>query len=86
MSLHPTNPSHEVAYQDLCELVKKHASSLNAMEMLAIAANMLGKLIAMQDQRKITPAQAMELVARNIETGNKQVIDQLANSAPAGEA
>lgn len=70
-------PEHEVAYQDLCALVNKHAADMSALELLAVAANMLGKLVALQDQRKVTPATAMEIVAQNIEHGNKQVLDQL---------
>lgn len=78
--LHTASPKHEIAYQDICALLNKHAGSLDALEMLAIASNMLGKLVAMQDQRKITPAMAMEIVAQNIESGNKQVLYQLAQS------
>ena len=51
-----------------------------ARELLAVAANLVGKLVAMQDQRTMTPAEAMEIVAMNIEHGNKQVLDQLAAS------
>jgi hypothetical protein len=80
MSFHQAKPEHEVLYQDLCALLAKHAGQLNAAETLAVAANMLGKLVAMQDQRTMTPAQAMEIVAMNIENGNKQVLDQLAAS------
>lgn len=80
MSLHLAKPEHEAAYQDLCALVNKHADKLDALELLAVAANMLGKLVALQDQRKITPSKAMEVVARNIEHGNKQVLDQLFHS------
>jgi len=76
--LKPTKPEHEVAYQDLCALVNKHADKLTPLEILAIAANMLGKLVALQDQRVVTPTRAMEVVAQNIEHGNKQVLDQLA--------
>lgn len=79
MSLRATKPEHEVAYQELVALVNKHAGHLDAMEMLAVASNMLGKLVAMQDQRKVSPSMAMEVVAHNIEHGNKQVLDQLAN-------
>lgn len=68
---------HEVAYQDLCGLVAKHADDMSALELLAVAANMVGKLVAMQDQRTITPARAMEIVAKNIEIGNTQVIEKL---------
>lgn len=80
MSLHQAKPEHEVAYQDLCRLVRKHAHKLSALELLAVAANMLGKLVALQDQRTITPAKAMEVVAQNIEHGNLQVLEQLAQS------
>lgn len=80
MSLHQAKPEHEVAYQDLCALVNKHADRLSALELLAVAANMLGKLVALQDQRKVTPAMAMEVVAQNIEHGNQQVLAQIAQS------
>lgn len=80
MSLHLAKPQHEVLYQDLCKLVSKHADKLTAQELLAVAANMLGKLVAMQDQRTMSPAMAMEIVAQNLEHGNMDVIKQLANS------
>lgn len=77
MSTHLAKQEHEVAYQDLCNLVRKHADDMTSLELLAVAANMLGKLVALQDQRTTTPALAMEVVAKNIEQGNKQVLDQL---------
>lgn len=86
MSLHLAKPEHEVAYQDICRLVSKHSAKLTPLEMLAIAANMIGKLVAMQDQRITSSAMAMEVVARNLEHGNKTVIDQLACSPSVGSA
>ena len=80
MSLHLAKPEHEVAYQNICQLINKHAGELTSQELLAVAANMLGKLIALQDQRAISPAKAMEIIAQNIEHGNKQVLEQLAES------
>lgn len=80
MSVHTAKPEHEVAYQDLCKLVSKHAPKVSAVELLAIAANMLGKLVAMQDQRTLTPDQAMEVVAKNIESWNQEIVDQIAKS------
>lgn len=80
MSLHLAKPEHEVAYQDLCALVNKHADKLSPIELLAVASNMLGKLVALQDQRTTTPAKAMEVVAKNIEHGNLQVLQQLGQS------
>lgn len=84
MSIKLAKPEHEVLYQDLCNLVGKHGDKVDAFEMLAIAANMIGKLIAMQDQRKITREMALDLVIRNIEEGNKQVLEQLHNTVGRG--
>ena len=80
MPRYQAKPKHEIAYQDICQLVNKHANSLSALELLAIAANMLGKLVALQDQRTVTPTMAMDVVIKNIELGNKQVLDQLDQS------
>jgi hypothetical protein len=85
MSLHIAKPEHEVAYQDLTALVSKHANKLTPLELLAVAANMLGKLIALQDQRKTTPEMAMRVVSDNIEYGNQSVIATLSKGG-AGSA
>lgn len=75
-----TRPEHEVAYQDLANLMKKHADKMTSVEVMIMAANMLGKIIAMQDARTMTKARALELVVANLEAGNQQVIDALLNS------
>lgn len=80
MSIHKAKPEHEVAYQDLTALLRKHAGDVSAIEMLAIAANMVGKLVALQDQRKVTPAMALKIVGMNVEGGNLQAIEQLLKS------
>jgi hypothetical protein len=74
---------HEIAYQELVALVNRHASKLSALEVLAIASNMVGKLIALQDQRKTTPEKVMQLVAANIELGNKQAQAQVKSGTTA---
>lgn len=68
---------HQVAYADLLALIQKHADEVTAEELLAIAANMLGKMIAYQNQRTMTRERALETVLRNIEAGNHQVISEL---------
>lgn len=78
-------PEHEVAYQDLCALVSKHAHEVTAEEILAIACNMVGKIIALQDQRTMSRERALELAIHNIEMGNSQVTEYL-GSAVAGRA
>jgi hypothetical protein len=78
--LHKADPKHEIAYQDIVALVRRHAEHLSSVEMLAIAANMLGKLLAYQDQRSMTPTAAMEIIIQNIEEGNRQAITEVTNS------
>jgi outer membrane lipoprotein SlyB len=83
MSVVIAKPEHEVCYQDLAALIGRHAGKMTAEQILAVAANMLGKLIALQDQRTMTRDRALEIVLKNIELGNEQVVKQLAQ-APAG--
>lgn len=78
MSVNLARPEHEVAYQDLANLLKKHANKLSSEELLAVGANMLGKLIALQDQRTMTNDRAMKIVCANIEMGNQHLIGELA--------
>lgn len=77
MSKYLARPEHQVAYQDLAVLLHKHADKVPAMELLAIAANMVGKLVAMQDERTVSCEMAMELVAENIEQGNHEAVAQM---------
>lgn len=49
-------------------------------QMLALACNLVGKLIALQDQTKHTNAMIMQLVTDNIELGNQQALEDLLNS------
>lgn len=78
-----SKPEHEVTYQELIQLMRQHGD-VSALEMLAIASNLVGKLVAMQDQAAVTPEKAMEVVAKNIEIGNRQAVAELAK--PIGSA
>jgi len=68
------NDHHRQFRDELTAVLRKHASRLSAMEMLALAAHLVGQLIAMQDQRSLTPAMALKLVSDNIEQGNREAI------------
>jgi len=70
-------PEHEASYQEMCDLLKRHADKVSAVDLLAIASNMIGKLIALQDQRTMTREKAMKIVVANIEEGNRQVFSEL---------
>ena len=65
-------PHHQAMRDDLIAVMRKHGAHLRSDEVLALAAYTVGQLIALQDQRTMTPAMAMELVASNIEAGNQQ--------------
>lgn len=67
-----------VAFRDaLMATAKANVGELSALDILAMFAHCTGQLIALQDQRAITPAQAMQLVANNIEQGNREAIAEL---------
>lgn len=85
MTVHLAKPEHEVFYQELVELLRKHGGHIPAEEMLAIGANMVGKIIALQDQRTMTHERALKIVAANIEMGNQHIIGELATKSE-GEA
>lgn len=80
MSVRIARPEHEVLYQDLAKLLGRHGDKITAEEMLAIGANMLGKLLAYQDQRTMTRERGLEIIIKNIEKGNEQAIAEVMNS------
>lgn len=57
--------------------IAQHGRTLKAEELLAIASHLVGQLVALQDQRTMTPEMAMDLIAANIQAGNDSAIDQL---------
>jgi hypothetical protein len=73
------NEQHEAFFQDFAQVLKKHAGHLDSLEMLTIASNAVGKLVAFQDQRKHSPGYIMTVVAENIKLGNQQAVDALRN-------
>lgn len=80
MTKKKTDEHNEAFYQDLVHLIHKHDKTNTAEAMLAIASNIVGKLIAQQDQRTMTTQRAMQIVMDNIEMGNAQLVAEVANS------
>jgi len=80
----PANPAHKLVHNELAELLDRHAGELPALEVLAIAANMVGQLVAMQDQRTMPKERALEIVAENVENGNRFALAAL--DKPRGSA
>jgi len=77
------NTRHEDARNKIVEGLQSVAD-LKPDELLAIAAQVVGQLIALQDQRKYSVPQVMGLVHRNIELGNKSALELVV--MPGGHA
>ena len=52
-------------------------------EILAIFAYTTGQIVAMQDQRTMTPSMAMTLVEANILDGNRSAVSELSRTSNA---
>lgn len=74
------SPEHLAYRKAIEQAMRDHGATLRADELLAVTAHLVGQLIALQDQRVMTPAMAMEIVQTNLEQGNREVIDGLLNS------
>jgi hypothetical protein len=61
-------------------LLKKHGGALPADHMLAMAAHMVGQIVALQDQRTMSRERALEIVTHNIEVVNAEVVASLDNT------
>ena len=81
----PTSPEAEACRQALANAMRPYADKLGPQGMLAVASAFVGQLVALQDQRTMTPAMAMEIVARNIESANQEALTSL-RDAPGGRA
>lgn len=68
------NPAHAIIYQDLIDLIRRHGSEVSALEVLAIAANMVGKLITMQDASLISPELIAAVVQENLCQGSRDAL------------
>lgn len=81
-------PEHEIAFQALNAMLKELCDKhdLSNVELLAVASNMLGKILAMQDQRHMSVDRAMRIIRINIEIGNAQAVAALRDAKPTGSA
>jgi hypothetical protein len=77
----PVSPDAEACRQAMLNAMRPYADKIGPHGMLAVASAVVGQLVALQDQRTMTPSMAMEIVASNIERANQDVIDGLRNSS-----
>ena len=78
MKVEKPRKMHKNIRNDLRLLVHKYMPEGATPELvLAIASQIVGQLLAMQDQRKHTATQMIELIQANIEAGNQQFVAEL---------
>jgi hypothetical protein len=77
------NPKHDAFYEDVVTAARKH--DLPPEELLIMMSNILGKILALQDQRRRTKDDYLRLMSMNIEQGNAEAVIQLM-SKRAGSA
>lgn len=83
--LTPTGPAEKAARDAVLAAMQPYADALGSEKMLAVLAYTVGQLVALQDQRKMTPDMAMTIVGQNIEQGNADAIAQMLGK-PEGRA
>ena len=76
MKLLSPTPQHNTLMEDLKSAIIKN-KELPLDEILAITSQLVGSLIALQDQTKYTAVVAVQLVEENISIGNKMAIESM---------
>lgn len=67
-------------HADIAALCKRHLTPDTADRVLAVAAQFVGQVLAMQDQRKLTSDMAMQIVIENIQAGNRHALEEIQNT------
>lgn len=62
--------SHLDFNKDMQAVIEKHKHILNPADMLALAAHLVGWLMALQDEQHVSEQAAMEMIAKNMQIGN----------------
>lgn len=73
MSTRQPTAEHLALMNSLKAALGEHPNC-TAEDMLAVASQLVGNLTALQDQTKYTSMQVMDLVAKNVQIGNRTAI------------
>lgn len=74
--LSPT-AADQAFHDDMMKMFRKHLRPNTKERLLALASQVVGEVLAHQDQRKWTPAQCIEMIQANIEKGNADEVARL---------
>ncbi|MBG6199642.1 hypothetical protein [Roseibium album] len=72
----PSN-THFTLRQELIGVLCKYQDTLCPAELLAVSSQVVGNLIALQDETRLSPEHAIEIVMYNIEEGNRAALGDL---------
>ena len=79
-STRPATDDMKALMEDLKAALAKNPN-VPAIHMLSVVSQLVGNLVALQDQRRYTVDGLMVLVANNIQIGNRTAIDSLFDGA-----
>ena len=65
---------HEQFRLDLLKAMRRY-EDVPSIELLCVASQLVGQLVAMQDQTRYTNSEIMELIADNVQEGNRLVTE-----------
>lgn len=80
MKTMPPNDADKALHSDIAALIKRHLTPDTPERVLAIASQVVGQVLAMQDQRTMTTDQAFQIITANIEKGNAGIIENISNT------
>lgn len=72
----PSN-THFTLRQELIGVLCKYQDTLCPAELLAVSSQVVGNLIALQDETRLSQEHAIEIVMYNIEEGNRAALGDL---------
>ncbi len=64
---------------ELIDLLERFAPDVSDIAALAIAANLVGKILALQDLREHPMPELLETIQSNIAKGHEEAVDEISN-------
>lgn len=71
------NEKHKAFFDEMKEIFAKHAAQISSEELLALSAYYTGMVLALQNQKTMTPDRGLAIISRNIELGNAFTIGEV---------
>lgn len=66
-------PEHDRLKLDICAVMSRY-DHIDSMETMAILSQIVGALIAVQDEEAVNPQEVIKYVLKNIEIGNASAV------------